>query len=55
MFEIENILTVEDEHNKFLCAYGKSTLVCINYETKETIEVPYKWVESVKSYERTLS
>ena len=54
-FEIENVLTVEDDHNKFLCAYGKSTLVCINYETKETIEVPYKWIESVKSYEKSHS
>ena len=51
-FEIENVLTIEDEHNKYLCAYGKSTLVCINYETKETIEVPQKWVDSVKSYEK---
>lgn len=53
-FEIENILTIEDEHNKYLCAFGKSTLVCINYDTKETIEVPQKWLESVKNYEKHL-
>ena len=51
-FEIENVLTIEDEHHKYLCAFGKSTLVCINYDTKETIEVPQKWVDSVKSYEK---
>lgn len=53
-FEIENILTIEDEHTKYLCAYGKSTLVCINYDTKETIEVPKEWLESVKNFERHL-
>jgi acyl-CoA thioesterase FadM len=53
-FEIENVLTVEDEHNKYLAAYGKSTLVCINYDTKETIEVPKEWIEAVKNVERHL-
>lgn len=47
-FEIENVLTIEDEHYKYLCAFGKSTLVCINYDTKKTIEVPKEWVESVQ-------
>ena len=51
-FEIENVLTVEDTHNKFLCAFGKSTMVCINYENKETIDVPIEWKESVKAYEK---
>ena len=36
-FEIENVLTVEDTHNKFLCAFGKSTMVCINYENSNGI------------------
>ena len=51
-FEIENVLTIEDEHNKYLCAFGKSTLVCINYDTKDTIEIPTEWIESVKSFEK---
>ena len=53
-FEIENVLTIEDEHYKYLCAFGKSTLVCINYDTKKTIEVPKEWVESVKNFEKHL-
>ena len=52
-FDIENILTSGDDHQKYLCASGKSTLVCINYDTKETIEVPQNWIESVKAYEKT--
>ncbi|MDF2448592.1 MAG: acyl-CoA thioesterase [Bacteroidota bacterium] len=51
-FEIENVLTIEDQHNKYLCASGKSTLVCINYTNKETIEVPKAWIESVRAFER---
>lgn len=51
-FEIENVLTIENEHNKYLAAYGKSTLVCMNYTTKETTEVPQEWIESVKNFER---
>lgn len=51
-FEIENVLTIEDEHHKYLAAFGKSTLVCINYETKETVEVPSEWTEAVKNFER---
>ncbi|MBC7695941.1 MAG: acyl-CoA thioesterase [Burkholderiales bacterium] len=53
-FEIENVLTVEDIHNKYLCAFGKSTMVCINYDTKETINVPSEWKESVLSFEKAL-
>lgn len=51
-FEIENVLTVENSHDKYLCAYGKSTLVCMNYDTKETVEIPKTWVESVKQFEK---
>ncbi len=51
-FEIENLLTTEDERNKYLAAFGKSTLVCINYDTKETVEVPSEWVEAVKNFEK---
>lgn len=51
-FEIENVLTIEDEHHKYLAAFGKSTLVCINYDTKETVEVPNEWIEAVKNFER---
>lgn len=51
-FEIENIITIEDEHNKYLSAFGKSTLVCINYNTQETVEVPKEWIEAVNNFER---
>ncbi|MES2516020.1 MAG: thioesterase family protein [Bacteroidota bacterium] len=52
-FEIENVLTIENNHIKQLCAFGKSTLVCLNYDTKQTVEVPSEWVTSVKLFEKT--
>jgi acyl-CoA thioester hydrolase len=50
-FEIENILTIETGSEIQLCAFGKSTLVCINYDTKATIEVPPEWIHSVNEFE----
>jgi acyl-CoA thioester hydrolase len=54
-FEIENVLTVENNAIEQLCAFGKSTLVCLNYETKQTVEVPSQWVDSVKSFEKNIA
>jgi acyl-CoA thioester hydrolase len=51
-FEIENILTKEQNEVIELVAFGKSILVCIDYETKETIEVPKEWIEAVKDFEK---
>lgn len=54
-FDVENLLISETNGDKQLYAYGKNTLVCFNYETKQTIEVPTEWVESVKIFEKNLS
>jgi acyl-CoA thioester hydrolase len=51
-FEIENVLTIENGSEKYLCAFGKSTLVCINYDTKETVEIPADWISSVNTFEK---
>lgn len=51
-FEIENTITIENGNEIIIAAYGKSTMVCIDYDTKQTIEVPKEWVEAVKSYEK---
>jgi acyl-CoA thioester hydrolase len=51
-FEIENIITKENTGMIKLVAFGKSVLVCIDYETKQTIEVPLEWVEAVKDFEK---
>jgi acyl-CoA thioester hydrolase len=51
-FDIENVITTESEDSRTVCAFGKSTLVCINYDTKETIEIPQEWKESINSFEK---
>ena len=50
-FDMENILVIENEQEKHIAAFGKSTLVCMNYNTKETVAVPKEWLESVKEFE----
>ena len=54
-FDIENILISETNNGYQLCAIGKFTLVCMDYETKETIAVPAEWIKSVKSFEQILT
>lgn len=51
-FEIENVLTIENGTEQQLCAFGKSTLVCINYDTKGTVEIPADWINSVNAFEK---
>lgn len=51
-FEIENVLTIANGAEEQLCAFGKSTLVCINYDTKETVEIPADWINSVNAFEK---
>lgn len=54
-FVVENLLISETNGDQQLCAYGKNTIVCINYATKQTIEVPVEWVNTAKSFEKNLS
>lgn len=50
-FDVENILVAENPEGIHLCATTKTTLVCMNYETKQTTEVPKEWIELVKNFE----
>ena len=51
-FEIENSITIENpDKSTIVAAFGKSTLVCMNYDTRQTVEVPKEWIASVKQYE----
>jgi len=51
-FDIDSFLTSQNQAKKNICAISRSTLVCIDYETKETIKLPDEWIESVISYEK---
>ena len=50
-FDIENILAKNENDQLSICAYGKSVLVCLNYNTKETISMPADWVKSIQLFE----
>ena len=51
-FDIENLLVTENIDGPKICAILKTTLVCMNYETKQTTEVPKEWIEMVNAFQK---
>ena len=50
-FDIDSLLVIENDKEPQIAALAKVTLVCMDYVTKQTIEVPKEWVEIVTAYE----
>lgn len=50
-FEIEHLLAVETSVGLTLVAYGKSTMVCYDYDIQKTIEIPEQWLMSINEFE----
>ena len=50
-FDIEHLLAAKTDIGFELAAHGKSTMVCFDYEAKQSIYVPDEWMESVKEFE----
>lgn len=50
-FEMSNILTRNISGKENICAHGKSVLVCFDYITKQTIDVPEKWRNCINEFE----
>jgi acyl-CoA thioester hydrolase len=50
-FEIHNTLVRVDKAEETLVAFGIGTLVCYNYELKETIEIPETWRKCLMEFE----
>ena len=51
-FEMEHLIVRKAEDGKdVILASGASVLVCMNYETGKTIEIPAEWKERVSVYE----
>jgi acyl-CoA thioester hydrolase len=50
-FDIEHILAIETPTGLELAAFGKSTMVCFDYNTNKTIEAPKEWIEAVNEFE----
>ena len=51
-FDIENIIVRKENDLSSVCVYGKSVLVCMNYKTNETINVPQDWINSINFFEK---
>lgn len=54
-FDIENLLVVDNGKGPVLCASAKVILVCMNYQTKQTIEVPKEWRDLIAAFEKHIS
>lgn len=50
-FDIDSLLVIENGQEPQIAASAKVTLVCMDYVTKQTIEVPKEWVEIISVYE----
>ena len=50
-FDTDYLLVANNNNELELCAYGKSVMVCYNYITKQTIEIPQEWISSIKEFE----
>lgn len=50
-FDMENILAAKTPMGFEIRAYGKSTLVCMDYVNKQTVPVPESWKTASMQYE----
>lgn len=51
-FDMENVLAAKTLSGYELKAFGKSTLVCMDYTKNQTVIVPISWVESSQEFEQ---
>ena len=51
-FEISNVLTKIKSGAEIDCAHGKSILVCFDYLTKQTIDIPENWRNLISEFEK---
>jgi acyl-CoA thioester hydrolase len=51
-FDISNYLMKKHGNSHVFCCEATSTLVCVNYDTKETVLVPEEWKKRVENFER---
>jgi acyl-CoA thioester hydrolase len=46
-FEVEHLLVKYKEGKEIICAIANSILVCMNYKSNQTIEIPAEWREKM--------
>jgi acyl-CoA thioester hydrolase len=53
-FEISNVLVKDKNSIEEIAATATFTIVCFNYETQSSIEIPNDWREKMVAYEHSL-
>ncbi len=52
-FEISDVLIKDLNGKEEIAAFATVTIVCFNYETQSTIEIPQEWRERVEAFEKS--
>ena len=50
-FEIENVLKRQAGNREEICSFGKSVIVCFDYEQKTSISIPDEWRKKISEFE----
>ena len=50
-FELTSLLTKISGSAETICAEGKTVIVCLNYGTNKTAEIPTEWIIEMNKYE----
>lgn len=54
-YEVEYVITAENDGEIFICASGMSVQVCYNYLINSTVAIPESWREKVQQFEVELA
>lgn len=52
-FELSNKLVIKNGNEELIAATATYVIVCMNYETKQSIPVPESWKKAINDYEGT--
>lgn len=50
-FDVEHLLVIKNNEKIELCATGKTVVVCYNYVTEETVQMPKEWADVICGFE----
>ncbi|HET6244581.1 MAG: acyl-CoA thioesterase [Bacteroidetes bacterium] len=53
-FDLNYQIFIAGNSNKTLATKGKSVMVCYNYKTAKTIQMPEIWIEKIMAFENKL-
>lgn len=51
-FDLEYLLVAKKGDEELALATGVSTLVCYNYETKQSVNIPEEWIKKMQEFDQ---